>query len=404
VSESVERRPLIDAETAKPVADSAGVPRSERARRTGYRRRFAIVYGGLALIGGIAIGALIVLLTRPDAVPNPAWSNWEPTGSSNARVKQIADHVAKEYRFQGEQMVVALGGPPTVAAGGDSTAPIPISAIAVPKMVQEGEWWGLLILIFPLIGLLMLWSAIRLTWLAITRGRASLQIQNAPVHLGSVVAGHVSARRMSAGDTFRVKLECATGAGTAQYVVHWSKETTARVVQGPQGGRLAFSFQTPDRLPADAGARDENTDWLLHLYRDDAKSPTYSFSFELLPPQGAEHEPRELEEDEDAEAEGEAADPDEPQLAGAAAAPSPAGMQNLARMMGAKSVESMTPTQRARFEARLNSMTPQQREAIAKIGSYAGYLPLVKKLVIGIVVLFVLMQIIGAVTMFLFAR
>ena len=139
MSEGVERRPLIEAEPAKPVDESSGVPRSERARRTGYRRRFGIVYGTLALIGGIAIGALIVLLTRPDAVPNPAWSNWEPTGSSNARVKQIADHVAKEYRYQGEQMVVALGGPPTVAAGGDSTSPIPISAIAVRPDTSTGQ-------------------------------------------------------------------------------------------------------------------------------------------------------------------------------------------------------------------------------------------------------------------------
>jgi hypothetical protein len=273
---------------------------------------------------------------------------------------------------------------------------IPISAIAVPKMVQEGEWWGLLILIFPLIGLLMLWSAIRLTWLAIIRGSASLHIQNAPVHLGGVVAGHVTARLMGAGDAIRVKLECATATGTPQAVVHWTKETTARVVEGPQGARLAFSFQTPDRLPAGAGARDENTDWGLHLYRGDEQSPTYSFSFELRPPLGAEHEPSE---DDEAE---EAVDEDEPQLA--AAAPSPVVMENLARMMGAKSVESMNPQQRARFQARLDSMTPQQREAIAKIGSYAGYLPLVKKLVIGIVVLFVLMQVIGAVTMLLFAK
>ena len=122
---------VVQSSRWRPFACSCTTQRSERARRTGYRRRFGIVYGTLALIGGIAIGALIVLLTRPDAVPNPAWSNWEPTGSSNARVKQIADHVAKEYRYQGEQMVVALGGPPTVAAGGDSTSPIPISAIAV---------------------------------------------------------------------------------------------------------------------------------------------------------------------------------------------------------------------------------------------------------------------------------
>jgi hypothetical protein len=139
MSEGVERRPLIDAETAKPVGESDSVPRSERARKTGYRRRFAFVYGALALIGGIAIGALIVLLTRPDAVPNPAWSSWEPDGSSNARVKQIADHVAKEYRFQGQQMAVALGGPPTVAAGGDTTTPIPVAAIAVRPDTSTGK-------------------------------------------------------------------------------------------------------------------------------------------------------------------------------------------------------------------------------------------------------------------------
>jgi hypothetical protein len=139
MSEGIERRPLIDAEPAKPVGESSSVPRSERARKSGYRRRFGIIYGALALIGGIALGALIVLLTRPDAVPNPSWSSWEPTGSSNARVKQIADHVAKEYRFQGQQMVVALGGPPTVAGGGDSTSPIPISAIAVRPDTSTGK-------------------------------------------------------------------------------------------------------------------------------------------------------------------------------------------------------------------------------------------------------------------------
>jgi hypothetical protein len=139
VSEQAQPRPLIDADLAKPVDEASSAPRSERARKSGYRRRFAIVYGALALIGGIAIGALIVLATRPDAVPNPSWSAWEPDGSSNARVKQIADHVAKEYRFQGEQMAVALGGPPTVAAGGDSTSPIPVAAIAVRPDTSTGQ-------------------------------------------------------------------------------------------------------------------------------------------------------------------------------------------------------------------------------------------------------------------------
>jgi hypothetical protein len=140
MSEGVQPRPLVDAEPARPVGESSSLPRSERARRSGYRRRFVLIYGALALIGGIAIGALVVLLGRPDAVPNPAWSSWEPTGSSDAKVKQIADHVAKEYKLQGQQMVVALGGPPTVTGGGaDGTSPIPISAIAVRPDTSTGQ-------------------------------------------------------------------------------------------------------------------------------------------------------------------------------------------------------------------------------------------------------------------------
>ncbi|HEU5009828.1 MAG TPA: hypothetical protein VFT33_03925 [Gaiellaceae bacterium] len=138
MSEGVERR-LIDAEPAKPVEGSADVPRSERARRAGYRRRFAVIYGSLALIGGIAIGALLVLISRPDAVPNPAWSSWEPTGSSNAQVLQIADHVAKQYKFQGDQLVVALGGPPTITDAGNTNAEIPIRAIAVRPDTSTGQ-------------------------------------------------------------------------------------------------------------------------------------------------------------------------------------------------------------------------------------------------------------------------
>ena len=68
---------------------------SERARRSGYRRRFALIYGTLALLGGIAIGAFVVLLGGPDVVPTPKWSSWEPSGSSDAKVLQIADHVAR---------------------------------------------------------------------------------------------------------------------------------------------------------------------------------------------------------------------------------------------------------------------------------------------------------------------
>jgi hypothetical protein len=140
VSEGVPEPPVIDAPLATPIGDADATPREERARLSGYRRRFAIVYVALALIAGVGLGALIVLVSRPDAGPAPVWSRWEPNGSDTARVRQIADHVAKSYRNpEGEQLVVALGGPPTVTAGGETTSPIPIRAIAVRPDTSTGQ-------------------------------------------------------------------------------------------------------------------------------------------------------------------------------------------------------------------------------------------------------------------------
>ena len=140
MSEGVPEPPVIDAPLATPIGDADATPREERARLSGYRRRFAFVYIALALIAGVALGALIVLVSRPDSAPSPVWSAWEPNGSDTARVRQIADHVAKAYRNpEGDQLVVALGGPPTVTAGGETTSPIPIRAIAVRPDTSTGQ-------------------------------------------------------------------------------------------------------------------------------------------------------------------------------------------------------------------------------------------------------------------------
>jgi hypothetical protein len=139
MSEGAQRSSILEADLAQPLPGTEQPSSSDRRAARPYRRRFAVIYALLALVLGAGIGALVVLLAKPDAVPTPAWSSWEPTGSSNARVKQIADHVAKEYRQQGQQMVVALGGPPTVTAGGDTTSPIPIAAIAVRPDTSTGK-------------------------------------------------------------------------------------------------------------------------------------------------------------------------------------------------------------------------------------------------------------------------
>jgi hypothetical protein len=141
MSENVHEAPVIEADPAKPVSATDTVqPRSERARLEGYRRRFSVIYVALALVAGIGAGALVVLVTRSDSGPEPVWSVWKPDGSNTARVRQIADHVSTRYRFRGgDQLVVALAGPPTVTAGGESTNPIPVRAIAVRPDTSTGK-------------------------------------------------------------------------------------------------------------------------------------------------------------------------------------------------------------------------------------------------------------------------
>ena len=143
MSESASTEPVIDAPLATPVADEVDeTPRKERARLAGYKRRFAGVYLALALIAGMGLGALVVLMARSDPAPPPVWSQWQPTGSDTARVRQIADHVSTRYRFpSGDQLVVALAGPPTVTAGGGETAsnPIPVRTIAVRPDTSTGK-------------------------------------------------------------------------------------------------------------------------------------------------------------------------------------------------------------------------------------------------------------------------
>jgi hypothetical protein len=137
VSESAPTEQVV---TAGTPSESAPSERADRARSAGYRSRFGLLYLALAVVGGTAVGAFIVLLAEPDAAPAPRWSTWQPSGSDAARGKQIADHVAPRYRLaNGDQLAIALGGPPTVAAGSSQgTGSIPVRVIAVRPDTSRG--------------------------------------------------------------------------------------------------------------------------------------------------------------------------------------------------------------------------------------------------------------------------
>jgi hypothetical protein len=132
-------KPLIDAETARPVGQGAqeGASRSDRARSRAYRSRFALVYAALAIVAGVAVGAFVVLVSRPPAPPPLKWSAWRPTGSSSAQVRQIATRVGKEYRLpDGQQIVAVLPSAPKVTGTGGDVA---VSTIAIRPDTSTGK-------------------------------------------------------------------------------------------------------------------------------------------------------------------------------------------------------------------------------------------------------------------------
>jgi hypothetical protein len=115
--------------------------RAERARRTAYRRRFVVFYAVLGIIAGAAIGAAVALMAEGTPEPPPAWSAWEPSGSSERRAAQIGEHVSGPYRLlSGSQLAaVTYTGPPVVTEEGGASVQVRAIAIQPTTAVSEDE-------------------------------------------------------------------------------------------------------------------------------------------------------------------------------------------------------------------------------------------------------------------------
>jgi hypothetical protein len=120
-----------------PEPEIALVPdRRERARRSSYRLRFGIIYVLLAAVVGAGIGSFIVLAMGDDKPKEPAWSAWQPKGSTLAKVRQIADRIPKAYRAEnGSQLTISLSGPLSVPSADGN---VPVRAVFVRPDTSKG--------------------------------------------------------------------------------------------------------------------------------------------------------------------------------------------------------------------------------------------------------------------------
>jgi len=98
--------------------------------------RFLIVYValGLVLVGSFA--ALIVFGLRPGFSSSPKWSSWKPhSGRLPIMAREIAEHVAPEYKFaNGGQLVAVVASAPAVTAGTQN-----IGIVAVSTRLPNGK-------------------------------------------------------------------------------------------------------------------------------------------------------------------------------------------------------------------------------------------------------------------------
>lgn len=102
-----------------------------------YTKRFAAVYTLLGIVFAAAAIGFVVLIIRPAAVSDPAWSSWKPkTGNVTSMTKQISDHIAASYRLSeaGGQLVAVLSSKPAITSG---TQQVPLNAIAIRKAPQS---------------------------------------------------------------------------------------------------------------------------------------------------------------------------------------------------------------------------------------------------------------------------
>ena len=120
MSDVASQERVVEAEPARGAATPAA-DREGRGRKSSYSRRFAVIYVVLALVTGVAVGALIVV-----ALHDPAPTETTPTGATQLApsepgelgAMQIADQVQRNYRLpNGDELVNVVASRNTLQDG-----------------------------------------------------------------------------------------------------------------------------------------------------------------------------------------------------------------------------------------------------------------------------------------------
>ena len=81
---------LAAGSSTRPAAERPAAKSEEQERTPAYYTRFSLAYMLLIILAVCGVGALVVILARPDAKKAPAWSTFKPTGERLQIERQIA--------------------------------------------------------------------------------------------------------------------------------------------------------------------------------------------------------------------------------------------------------------------------------------------------------------------------
>jgi hypothetical protein len=97
--------------------------------------RFLFAYGLLGLVLGASVIAIAALTTRDDMSSSVAWSRWKPSADGSEQVRQIASHVALNYRLpSGNELVNVI-----VRSPRDSDPPLTTVAIDKQTLFKKEQ-------------------------------------------------------------------------------------------------------------------------------------------------------------------------------------------------------------------------------------------------------------------------
>ena len=152
----------------------------------------------------------------------------------------------------------------------------------LPKAWDQSLWTVLMALLFPAVGLGLLWKAVTMTRAYRHYGTVELVMTPYPAAIGGQMGGTILVPRLRAQDLITpgaevtVTLECiytyVSGSGKNRSRVErilWAERGTPRVEAAGPGVRLAFSFDLPKDLPeADAERSSRYHFWRLSVKAD----------------------------------------------------------------------------------------------------------------------------------------